>query len=167
MPKASGIVGIVNERPGKYGPMFSIKLEGDETWYGTKSTKPEVNNGDTIEFNFSVNPRGYSDADVNSISVIEAAPEPAASTPETAAAPAATAGRVAFDRKQSVIVYQSSRKDALALIALAASQALIDFPKKGTVADNFNALRMFVDEATNDYYHAAMSVYEGNIPGED
>ncbi len=77
MPKATGIVAVVNERPGKYGPMFSLKLEGDETWYGTKSTKPEVSNGDSIEFNFSVNPRGYSDADVDSISVLEAAPEAA------------------------------------------------------------------------------------------
>ncbi len=169
MPKASGVVGIVNERPGKYGPMFSIKLEGDETWYGTKSTKPEVNNGDTIEFNFSVNPRGYSDADVNSISVLEAASEAPAEAKEASAPVAATAteGRKAFDRKQSVIVYQSSRKDALALIALAASETLIDFPKKGTIADNFNALRMFVDEATNDYYHAAMAVYEGAVPGSD
>ena len=167
MPKATGIVAVVNERPGKYGPMFSLKLEGDETWYGTKSTRPEVNDGDSIEFNFSVNPRGYSDADVNSISVVEAAPEGTTSAEAANVTPVATAGRAAFDRKQSVIVYQSSRKDALTLIALAAEHGFVDFPKKGTIADNFNAVRLFVDEATNDFYHAAMAVYEGGVPGED
>lgn len=167
MPKATGIVAVVNERPGKYGPMYSVKLEGDETWYGTKGTKAQVNPGDNIEFNFSVNPRGYSDADVDSISVLEAAPAVAEAPSGGTVAAAPSAGRVAFDRKQAVIVYQSSRKDALELIGLAAAQGLVDFPKKGTVADNFNALRMFVDEATNDYYHAAMGVYDGATPGDD
>lgn len=167
MPKATGIVGVVNERPGKYGPMYSIKLEGDETWYGTKGNKPNVNVGDSIEFNFSVNPRGYSDADPESISVVEAGagPAPAAAT-ATVAEP--TAGRVAHDRKQAVIVYQSSRKDAIELIGLAEKLELLDLPKKGTVADKFNALRIFVDEATADYYTDAMNVYEtGGLPEAD
>jgi len=163
MPKATGIVALVNERPGKYGPMYSLKVEGDETWYGCKSTKPNVNVGDAIEFNFSVNPRGYSDADPASISVVEAGAAPAPQAAATEAAP--TAGRVAHDRKQAVIVYQSSRKDALELIELASTLELLDLPKKGTVADKFNALRIFVDEQTADYYTTAMDVYEtGGLP---
>ena len=165
MPKATGIVKYVNERPGKYGPMYSLKLEGDDTNYGTKGTKPACNVGDAVEFNFTVNPRGYSDADPASISVVEAnaAPEVAA---EAAAAP--TAGRVAFDKKQAVICYQAARNSALELIKLAASLDTLDLPKKGTVADRFNAIRIFVDEATDDYFTTSMEVYNtGKLPEAD
>ena len=166
MSKASGIVARIGEREGKYGPMYSIVLEGDETWYGTKSTRPACKVGDAVDFNFSVNPRGYSDADAGSVTVLEVAPEVAA--PVEVALSTPTAGRVAHDRKQSVIVYQSSRKDALTLLQLAETLDIIDLPKKGTVADKFNAVRIFVDEATADYYTAAMDVYEtGGLPDDD
>lgn len=163
MPRASGLVGVVKERPGKYGPMYSIKLENDDTWYGCKGNKPDCKEGDTVAFNFSVNSRGYSDADVGSLELLESGPDaPQAAAPDVQAP---TAGRVSFDKKQAVIVYQSSRKDALDLIRLAAEQELLDLPKKGTVADKFNALRIFIDEATADYYTAAMEVYStGELP---
>jgi hypothetical protein len=163
MSKANGVVGRIGERAGKYGPMYSIKLENDETWYGTKGTKPDVNVGDTVEFNFTVNPRGYSDADVASITVLEAG-----SGPAPAAAPAApTEGRVAFDRKQAVIVYQSSRKDAIEFIKLANEAGILDLPSKGSKADKYAALQIFVDMATNDLYYNAMSVYNGLEPGDE
>lgn len=165
MSKASGIVGVVSERAGKYGPMYSIKLEGDESWYGTKSTKPNVNQGDAVEFNFSNNARGYPDVDLSSIVVLDAA----AAATVASAAPAATAteGRKAFDRKQAVIVYQNAGNRALELIKLANEVGVLDLPSKGTKADKYNALRVFLDMATNDYYYEAMAVYGGQEPGEE
>ena len=77
------------------------------------------------------------------------------------------AGRNAYDRKQAVIVYQSSRKDALVLLDLALKADIVDFPTKGTKAEKYQSLRMFVDMATNDFYYDAMAVFGGTEPGED
>lgn len=164
MPKANGQVAVVNGRDGKFGKMWSLKLEGDDTWYGTKSVRPDCDEGDVVEFNWANNKRGYPDADLSTLVKLEGA---------AAAAPAATgggevaAGRNAYDRKQAVIVYQSSRKDALELIKAAISADLVDFPAKGTKAEKYQALRMFVDMATNDFYYDAMAVFSGTEPGDE
>lgn len=167
MPKASGVVGIVNKRPGKYGPMYSIKLEGDETWYGTKSTEPSCKQGETVEFNFAVNARGYSDADLSSLVVLagEAASDTGGGEAPVSDSSVPTEGRKAFDRKQAVIVYQNAGNRALELIKLANEVGILDLPAKGTKADKYAALRIFVDMATNDLYYEAMAVYDGEQPG--
>lgn len=170
MSKASGVVTRVPEKAGKYGPMYSILLEGDETWYGCKGRKPDCKEGDTVEFNFAINPRGYSDADVASVSVLMAGPDVPVAPPTTEAASDATPtpGRVAYDKKQIVICYQSARNAAIELITLALKAEVLDIPKKGTIADKFNSIRIFVDEATNDYHTAAMDVYTtGELPTDD
>lgn len=170
MPKASGVVGIVNERSGKYGPMYSIKLEGDETWYGTKGTKPSCNKGETVEFNFSINPRGYSDADLDSLVVVSGvvSSDTAGDTVAAVSNPAVqTEGRKAFDKKQAVIVYQNAGNRALELVKLANEVGVLDIPQKGTKADKYASLRIFVDMATNDFFAEAMAVYEtGDVAGD-
>jgi hypothetical protein len=144
--------------------MWSLKLEGDDTWYGTKSVRPNVTEGDVVEFSWANNKRGYPDADLGTLVTLEGA---AAEAAPAAAKEAIADGRKAYDRKQAVIVYQSSRKDALQLMEVASRMELIDLPKKGTVAEKYQALRLFVDLATNDFYYEAMEVFAGTEPGED
>jgi hypothetical protein len=167
MPKATGQVAVVNGRDGKFGKMWSLKLEGDETWYGTKSIRPDCTEGDVVEFSWAKNKRGYPDADLSTLVKLEGA---AAEVPLAAASGGGgevAAGRNAYDRKQAVIVYQSSRKDALELIKAAIAAEIVDFPAKGTKAEKYQALRMFVDMATNDFYYDAMAVFGGTEPGEE
>lgn len=167
MSKATGVVAVVNERPGKFGPMFSIKLETDETWYGTKSVRPDCKEGDTVEFNWNNNARGYPDADMGSFRVVDAAPA-TAPAPEAASDEAVpTPGRKAFDKKQTVIAYQSARNSALAFVELALAADIVDLPAKGSKADKWQALRIFVDELTNDFTDDAMKVYETGEWRED
>lgn len=169
MSKASGVVGVVGERAGKFGPMYSIKLENDEAWYGTKSKKPQCSVGDTVEFNFHVNARGYPDADLESLTTIEAGPDdPIPSSVPGGDVATPTEGRKAFDRKQAVIVYQSSRKDAIQFLKLAMDAGVIDLPAKGTKADKFQALRIFQEELSADYWTTAMGVFAtGEVEGDE
>lgn len=166
MSKANGIVEAVFEFPGKFGPMYSIRLEADDSKYGCKGTKPNCNEGDLVEFNWSTNNRGYPDVDLSSLVVAEvnAASTPA---PETANTPAASPGRQAFDRKQNVIIYQSSRKDALEFFKTALEAGFVDIPAKGSLADKWQACRIFVDELTNDFADDAAKVYETGTWRED
>lgn len=69
---AEGVVYKVFERPGKFGTMYSIKLNDDANYYGTGKARPPVKEGQKIQFSAAQNARGYWDADVNSIKVVEA-----------------------------------------------------------------------------------------------
>lgn len=169
MSKATGQVAVVYGKDGKFGKMWSLKVEGDDTWYGCKSVKPDTKEGDQIEFNWSNNKRGYPDIDLDTLVVLEAgddAPEKEAAG-ESSDKGGNTAGRKAYDRKQAVIVYQNAGNRAIELISLAYKAEILDLPKKGTIADKYAALRLFVDMATNDFYYEAMDVYAGNEPGSE
>lgn len=169
MSKATGQVAVVYGKDGKFGKMWSLKVEGDDTWYGCKSVKPDVAEGDTIEFNWQNNKRGYPDIDLESLVVLEAGIAEAPAKADVAAASTGgnATGRKAYDRKQAVIVYQNAAGRALELIKLAHAAEILDLPKKGTVADKYAALRMFIDMATNDFYYEAMDVFAGNEPGSE
>lgn len=81
------------------------------------------------------------------------------------AAPAASGGGGggSSDSRQGVIVYQSSRKDAIQ-VSVALLEANI-VPMPSAKAQKFDAFMAFVDELTDTYYTEAMDVFaSGDLP---
>ena len=119
-------------------PLFSFKLNGE--WYGCGFKNPEIKEGDNIAFSYEEGQWGK-ECNVNSI------------TKGAAQAAEAGTGSVARpDARQESIVYQSSRKDAINVLALAAERELIKLPKSG----GYDALLGMVDDLTLDFARKAI-----------
>jgi hypothetical protein len=146
-----GLVESVKSNEGKFGPMYSIYVNG--TGYGTGKNSQGASAGDYVEFAAIQNDRGYWNVEKGTLKPT-AAPA-GVSAPATAPAnrPAATTNPVG-DARQDSIVFQSSRKDALEFVKLLHAAGKIDFGKsKG--ADSIAILETHVDKFTEHFVSEA------------
>lgn len=140
----SGVVEKVVERPGKYGSMYSMKV--DNTFYGTKGKKPPCKEGDYVTFEATQSDKGYWDANPDTIKgAINVAGKAAETTPP------ATRAWVPDTDRQNSIIYQSSRKDALELVGVLLQNNLIDLGK-AKKADAIELVEGYVDRYTLRFY---------------
>lgn len=137
------------------GTVQSCKRDGtgikvQDQWYnGTKQLLAGVNWKDTISMVVDGK---------NIVSVDAANAEPAATKSFTK-----RSGGFDDTKRQGVIVYQSSRKDAIE-VATAVLQAGV-LPLPTAKGDKFDAFMAFVDELTDKFHGEAMSVFEtGELP---
>lgn len=123
--KIVGKVQYINEKEGKYGPMFSIKVDG--TNYGVGKFAPRgIDQGDTVEFEVEYN-GNYPNVAKGSLRKVEGA---------KASAPSAQADtRKAFtkatsnDDRQVIISKQAALNTALEFIKFAKDNETLPVPK--------------------------------------
>lgn len=139
----SGRVDRVVERTTKFGPFYSIQLQG--TYYGLGKSANGVSDGDNVEFIATQNEKGFWDIQKGSLKPIAApvvSDKPQPATGETKSS--------YTDTRQDSIVYQSSRKDAIEFVTLLVEQGMIDFGKaKG--ADKQAIVETYLDKFTEHF----------------
>jgi len=143
--RVEGTVYKVYTRDFRGKSSHTIKIDGNDTWFraGAKRYAGIAESGNLVAFDAEPNP-GRDDAKITSDVVLaKAAPAAAPGTPYAAVG----------DRNNSII-YQSSRKDALALVGLLAQTGALKLPaaqaaKAGAVEaalDRYTAL--FFDDVS-------------------
>lgn len=75
---AKGVVYKIFERAAGRGKAYSIKLDGDQNYYGTGFKAPGCKAGDYVEFEADKNAKGYWEAKLDSIRVLDSQPVEAA-----------------------------------------------------------------------------------------
>ena len=133
MTAHQGIVEVVTRNKADF---YSIKLP--DAWYGTGSkTDPGINKGDMVSFEWEAN-GNFKNVKKGTLTKLEGAPQAGNSQPKAAWVPDA-------DRQKSII-YQSSRKDAIAICEVAQAAGVLALPQKK--GDGFDALLALVDDLT-------------------
>lgn len=151
--KHTGVVARINTttktKAGKVlrSPLYSFAI--DDTWFSCGFDKPLAEEGSLIEFSYEEDDYGKQ-VDVASIKVLDAG-SPAAKSAGATITP---------DARQLSIVYQSSRKDAIALITLAADKELVKLPK----TTGYDALLGLVEDLTVEFTKKAMNPVLGDEP---
>jgi len=124
--KIQGRVEYINEREGKYGPMFSIKVDG--TNYGVGKYPPRgVVEGDMVEFDVTYN-GNWPNVARGTLRKVEGA----ASAPprrQTSGGKPSSPKANSFDARQDVISKQAALNTALAFLELAGKHETIPVPK--------------------------------------
>lgn len=128
--------------PGK--PLtHSFKLDGDPLYYrvGTNRFPGILESGNVVEFTATQNPDGKS---ANVTSPVKAG--------KAVAAPVAASGTptMSYDARNNSIAYQSSRKDAIALVDIILREKAYKLPTK--IADQLGAITDLVDHLTASYF---------------
>ena len=130
---------------------FSLKLVGDERWFGCYTSDPKVSQGQQVSFQASQNAGGYWNADVKTIKRSEGTPN-VASNPNSSVVPMGI-NPVARRNDQSVqqaIRRQASRNSAIAALELAI-KAGVKLPLPAKAPEQLDALLSLVDEITVRY----------------
>jgi hypothetical protein len=134
---------------GKRGPWTLYKGKVNGTWYSFGFNKPPVAKGDYGSF-VTAEEKGYQV--IKSATKMDAPAQPAPS-----ASPRGDIGHLSAtgDRNNS-IVYQSSRKDALALVALLITQNALPVSEaktKAGTAKRYEEIMALVDKLTVQYFY--------------
>ena len=129
---------------GKKGPWTLYKGKINGKWYSFGFTKPPVAKGDYGSFVIEQE---------NGYDVVKSAAKLGAPKQEAATQPASSGGY--RDRNDS-IVYQSSRKDAIALVGLLISQNALPVSEaktKAGISKRFEEIVALVDKITVQYFY--------------
>jgi hypothetical protein len=140
---------FTKEFPGKGGKKgntwYSIKLEGDDTYYRCKSSNPGAIEGKTVSFEVD------GDQVTSKPTIIESeAPKKAGYMSETSAAGSAYAGPPLGSARESSIHYQSARKDALQFLDIVTRTGAVKLPAKE--AAKLEALEALADSYTAKFF---------------
>jgi len=110
--------------------LYSIKLESDDKYYGTGRINPNVQPGEVVSFEFSMNAKGYPEADVNTISRV------------TNQSPVSGGGRTSppVSDRQLMISYQAAHNTAIGLLQTAVATESLTVPGKNK-GEKLDALR--------------------------
>lgn len=131
-------------------------------WYGFGKYAPKFKEGDTVQFEYSMNGK-FANVDYKSVQVVsEGAPSVA-----TAASNKASFSKDDYwlDRAEKDIVnqkkiqYQSARKDALVVAGILLEQNAVTLPAAKNA--KYDAILSLVDELTNTYYKHVDELEEG------
>lgn len=143
MSKIQGLVFKVYDKPFSGRMTHTIKLDGDPIWYraGGNRFAGIAEPGNTVTFEATPNPDGTSAKIVGPVTIVATQPVAASGTP----AYSGSGG----DRNAS-IVYQSSRKDAVAFLAAALAAGAIKLP--AAQAAKLGALEAALDRYTAIFY---------------
>jgi hypothetical protein len=137
MSIVSGVVYKVFEKQFGNKSLYSIKLDGDASYYGTGESKPAVQPGNKVSFSYTVNEKGYPNAVVDTIKVDESAPAPRASTPAPAKGGENWEARKEYwdskDKRdldmETEYRYRSASSQAIQLLQVAADAEALPFTK--------------------------------------
>lgn len=153
--------GVAN-RNGKN--VYSLKVNGQ--WYGgIWEVDPQAPAGTQVAFEANQNGNFWNIKKGSLSKTVGEAQQPT-QQPSTQQAPAAPAAPVVNTRDISIL-YQSSRKDALALMPLMFEQGAIKFPAKVKEADKYDTILALVDEMAARFYLKAKEVVDNGGPSED
>ena len=70
MSQVQGTVFKVYENNKFKNPLYSIKIDGDDTYYGSGNVKPACAAGDVVTFDFVINNKGYHQLVPDSLKVV-------------------------------------------------------------------------------------------------
>jgi hypothetical protein len=134
--------------PGKGGKpgntWYSIKLEGDDTYYRCKANNPGDVVGKVVKFEVD------GDNVTSKPEIIQSAPAEAAKA-APAAGVSSSLGATLGSTRESSIHYQSARKDALQLVDIITRTGAVKLPAKE--AAKLEAIEALVDSYTAQYFH--------------
>ena len=156
MPEARGEVGLVYEKTGgKWGSMYSIKLEGDDTWYRCGKKRPEgIDKGDVISFDYSIDAKGASKVDLDSIKKVESAKASSGGGGNTFTS---STGR------QDAIMWQSARNAAIEMAKVLVSVDALDVSANATKGSKAKALALYVNMLTVEFFKDATAAQDGEL----
>lgn len=154
----------VKDVQGKYGPgkVYNLKIDGQ--WLGCGFKQPDVNEGDYIEFNVTMNGK-YKNIDVDSVQKIEGeAPQKAPSVQQAVARGGAMnkddywSRREARDLEtQKRIQLQSARNSAIAAVEVLVETGAVKLP--AALNKRYDVMLALIDEVTAKYYNDTVELY--------
>lgn len=147
----SQITGTLNRIMNR-GKAWNIQV--DSEWYGYGFEKPNANEGDQVSFSVTMNGQ-YKNVTKGSLQVSSAAPA-------QAPAPSGNSGGGnSYAARDTSIQYQSSRKDALAVLPILFEQGAVSLPAKKEA--KYDACLALLDELTNRFFLDISDVVQHGI----
>lgn len=155
----SGYVKKLNSKSGKsakgkawtkYSAIILQENGAESPWISFGFDAPPFSEGDYAEVTANEGQYGFEATAAKKLT----APQKAAPVP-TASNPLANAAKSSYVDRNDSIVYQSSRKDALQLVALLLEHKALPISEsaaKAGVAKRFEEIKAFVDKLTVEYY---------------
>lgn len=174
MTVAQGRIGFVKDAVLQSGPQagqttHSFVLEGQDGWFSTYTHTPPPK-GTDVSFEYSQK-GNFKNVDVKTLKVLDntnpLGKEPdAASSVTEAVMPGATAPSVRFaaTHRDANINWQSARNAAIAMAQVAADAGILDVGT-GAKASKLEALQIYIDQLTRNFFAEAMEVNKhGDVP---
>jgi len=161
MNTAMGTVYKIFDKQAKNGAtIHSIKLEGDENYYGTYTNVPACNPGDQVEFQYKINGT-FKNVDIKTLKVTGQGQAPQATATAAPSAPYVPKpsardkyweDKDTYDKqvRQPLICYQSAHKDAVTIACAALAADII--PLGAKKADKFGVFEALVNKLTDSIY---------------
>lgn len=154
--KITGVIAKIKENQTRVGKTYSFVLQDkDGVWFSTFKDRPEGQEGQLVEFEYTVN-GNFNNVDNKTMKVLKAE-----AAPKTVRA-AARQSQASYDAKQASILYQSSRKDAIAVLGIAFEQGAVTFKSNTKQADKLPILLDMVSELADDLYQQAKAAESPN-----
>ena len=161
--RAEGIVYKIFDNETRVGTTYQIKIDGDDKYYGTYKTRPDTKPGDFVKFEFTTKGR-FHNVKMDTLEIEACEVETSAGAAEGAPSEGATKARASNDGRQMSIVWQHSQEMALRLAQVAQDAGCLDLgAKKG---GQFEALQVWVNASTEEFYGDAMTAATGVHPFE-
>lgn len=171
MNQAQGVIEVVNSRQWKNLTFYSLKLQGDDKWYGCGTDQPPAGKGTSVSFTWAPDKKGYPAIAKGSIQAGGATGGNAAPAATTSAPTSTTSGgnsrdtywkdKENYDKEVTTprISYTAARGHAVSLVsaALAADALSFGSAAKGKRLD---LLLEYVDEVTNKFFMESMDAHE-------
>lgn len=171
------VVGVVKRvfrkdgSPSRWSLCIVTSEDTKGSWYGFGLKKPACQEGDNVTFEATKNAKGYLDADVDTLTVMDAPreqPVPRPSGPRfTGTSKGNPGGGVTWnqrpwepakeDERQRAIVVQHSQEMALRFVELLAAQESLPIAKTAKAVDKEAAFIALVNKYTDEFSKQALS----------
>lgn len=168
MPQHTGEVGVVYSKAGKFGGMmYSIKTENSDIWFSCGNSAPtyadgsEVQKGDVVTIDFSVNGKGRSV--VESVALVAGAAG-GNGTADTSV-PAASGSVATGGARQDKIAWQAARNSAIELLKIQQLEGILDIGS-GAKGKKAEALGIQLNKLTLEFYQDTQRVGAGEDPAD-
>ena len=129
----TGVVESASDKDFGNGPVYSLKVNG--TWYSFGFNQPSCARGDNVSFDTKTNGK-YTNGVAASLEINSSGSSPSSSSSTSSG----------DNTVQNSIIYQSSRKDAIHFLEVAASLEAVKLPAKA--ADKLSVLEEMLDYYT-------------------
>ena len=151
MPKVTGTVNKIIDKGA------SVSFVVNDVWYGLNKERPNFSEKQAIEFDYTVNGT-FNNVKVKDVRVVGA--------PQAAPATVSAGGAGTTNSRDVSIMFQSSRKDAIAIVSAALAAGAIKLP--AAAGKQLDSVLALVDTIAADYYLKVVSVVEaGGVEVED
>lgn len=160
--EATGVVQDVQQYATKFGPMYTIVVDGQR--YGAGKENPGDITGKTVKIIYTEKGQYKNITGKAMILADAAAPRVVTGAPASAAVARASGGGeyVTDAAKQKVISRQAARNSAIAAVNILAQCGAL--PAAGKTAKQADVVLGFIDKLTEDYYNYSLSGVMGPNP---